>query len=66
MENPAEFQLKKALRHIKKPRDSNLWTEHKLRTIASLPKEKQYESFKELNKLDLMNFPYTSEKSHLI
>ncbi len=34
------------IQNIKNPRESNRWTEHKLRSIAVLPKEKQYKEFK--------------------
>ena len=36
------------IQNIKNPRESNYWTEHKLRNITILPKEKQYEKFQKI------------------
>ena len=36
------------IQNIKNPRESNRWTEHKLRSIAVLPKEKQYNKFRQI------------------
>ena len=38
------------IQNIKNPRESNRWTEHKLRSIAILPKEEQYGRFQKLLK----------------
>ena len=34
--------------NITNPRQSNFWSEHRLRKIATLPKEKQYEKFQKI------------------
>jgi len=36
------------IQSIKNPKKSNLWTEHKLRTIAVLPKGQQYLKFQKI------------------
>ncbi len=36
------------IQNINNPRQSNFWNEHRLRSIARLPKEKQYEKFQEI------------------
>ena len=36
------------IKNITNPRQSNFWNEHKLRNIAVLPKEKQYNKFQAL------------------
>ena len=36
------------IQNITDPRQSNFWTEHKLRRIATLPKNKQYGKFQEI------------------
>jgi hypothetical protein len=36
------------VQNIENPRQSNFWNEHRLRNIAKLPKEKQYEKFQKL------------------
>ncbi len=36
------------IQNIKNPRESNHWTEHKLRSIAALPKEIQYNEFQKI------------------
>ena len=36
------------IQNIKNPRQSNFWNEHRLRKIAVLPKEKQYEKFQKM------------------
>jgi hypothetical protein len=33
------------IQNITNPRQSNFWNEHRLRNIATLPKEKQYDKF---------------------
>ena len=38
------------IQNIKNPRESNRWTEHKLRSIAILPKGEQYGRFQKLLK----------------
>ena len=52
MRNLLKFdqQIIDYIRNIKNPRESNYLTEHKLRSIATLPKEKQFERFQELLK----------------
>ena len=34
--------------NITNPRQSNFWNEHRLRSIAALPKEKQYSKFQKI------------------
>ncbi len=36
------------IQSIDNPRQSNFWTEHRLRKVALLPKEKQYEKFEKI------------------
>ena len=36
------------IQNIKNPRQSNFWNEHRLRSIAMLPKEKQYDKFQRI------------------
>ena len=36
------------IQNITNPRQSNFWTEHRLRKIALLPKEKQYDKFQKI------------------
>lgn len=36
------------IQNIKNPRQSNYWNEHRLRSIARLPKEKQFPKFQKL------------------
>jgi hypothetical protein len=36
------------IQNITNPRQSNYWTEHRLRKIATLPKEKQYDKFQRI------------------
>ena len=36
------------IQNIKNPRQSNFWNEHRLRNIAVLPKEKQYDKFQRI------------------
>ena len=36
------------IQNITNPRQSNFWNEHKLRSIAVLPKEKQYDKFQKI------------------
>ena len=36
------------IQNIKNPRQSNFWNEHKLRSTAVLPKEKQYNKFQQI------------------
>jgi hypothetical protein len=38
------------IQNISNPRQSNFWNEHRLRSIALLPKKKQYGHFQKLNK----------------
>ena len=37
------------IQNITNPRQSNFWTEHRLRKITTLHKDKQFESFQKLN-----------------
>ena len=36
------------IQNIKNPRESNYWTEHKLRSIVTLPQEKQFDKFQKI------------------
>ena len=36
------------IQNIKNPRQRNFWNEHRLRNIAVLPKEKQYDKFQKI------------------
>ena len=36
------------IQNLTNPRQSNFWNEHRLRSIAVLPKEKQYDKFKKI------------------
>ena len=36
------------IQNITNPRQSNFWNEHRLRRIARLPKEKQYDKFRQI------------------
>ena len=36
------------IQNITNPRQSNFWNEHRLRSIAVLPKEKQYNKFQKI------------------
>jgi predicted transcriptional regulator len=36
------------IQNITNPRQNNFWNEHRLRSIAVLPKEKQYAKFKKI------------------
>jgi hypothetical protein len=36
------------IQNINNPRQSNFWNEHRLRSIAVLPEEKQYDKFQEI------------------
>ena len=36
------------IQNITNPRQSNFWNEHRLRRIATLPKDKQYDKFQKI------------------